>query len=100
MIDLEQYKPNINKTCNALPIKRLSLFGSILNDNFSDQSDIDVLVSIDDREDLDRFEIYFQLKENLENIFERTVDLVIEKKFNNPLFQKSVSATKVTIYER
>ena len=40
------------------------------------------------------------IKEKLEDFFNRPVDLVIDKKFKNPYFDKSVNNNRETIYER
>lgn len=76
------------------------MFGSVLNKNFSPDSDIDVLVVFDESRDMDLFNAYFDLKEKLEEIFKRTVDLVIDRKFRNPYFRESVENTREIIYER
>lgn len=97
---IENYKPKITKICEAMPIKRLGLFGSILNDNYNSESDIDVLVLFEENKDIDIFNNYFELKEKLEEIFNRRVDLVIDKNFRNPYFKKSIEKTRQIIYER
>jgi len=83
-----------------LPVKRLGLFGSVLSQNFSRSSDIDVLVIFDTSENIDLFNKYFELKEQLEEVFERDIDLVVDKKFKNPIFRESVDRTRTVIYER
>ena len=100
MIDIEKVKPSIERVCRQLPVKRLGLFGSALTHDFSQSSDVDVLVIFDSNEDIDLFEKYFELKERLEKIFKRGVDLVIDKKFRNPVFRASVERTRTVIYER
>ena len=100
MIDIEKIKPEIERICRRLPVKRLGLFGSALTRNFSQNSDIDVLVVFDSGEDIDLFNKYFELKEQLEEIFKQEVDLVVDKKFKNPIFRESVDRTRTVIYER
>lgn len=100
MIDIERIKPQIEQICRRLPVKRLGLFGSALTPNFSNKSDVDVLVVFDTAQNIDLFDKYFELKEQLEKLFNRTVDLVIDKKFKNPVFRKAVDATRTVIYER
>lgn len=100
MIDLSSFTPEIQRACEKLPVKRLSVFGSALTDKFGAVSDIDVLVTFDARQDTDLFSRYFELKERLQMIFGREVDLVIDKPFRNPVFQQSVEKTRTTIYER
>ena len=100
MIDIEEVKPAIERICQRLPVKRLGLFGSALTQNFSQSSDVDVLVVFDSREDIDFFEKYFELKEQLEMLLKREVDLVVDKKFKNQIFRESVDKTRTVIYER
>ena len=71
-----------------------------LQKEFSDESDIDVIVLFDRKEDIALFDVYFSLKEELEKVFGRNVDLVVEKKFSNPYFKKSLEKTREIIYER
>lgn len=100
MIDIEAIKPEIERICRRLPVKRLGLFGSALSDNFSQHSDIDVLVIFDSDENIDLFDKYFELKEQLQEIFKRQVDLVVDKKFRNPVLRESIERTRTIIYER
>ncbi|RKY12423.1 MAG: hypothetical protein DRP65_01265 [Planctomycetota bacterium] len=97
---MEKVKPEIERICRRLPVKRLGLFGSALSRNFSRSSDIDVLVIFDSGENIDHFDKYFELKEQLEEIFKQEVDLVVDKKFKNPIFRESVDRTRTVIYER
>ena len=100
MIDLEQYYNEIKQICDFLPVKRLGLFGSVLNKEFTSESDIDVLVLFDKKQEMDLFDNYFELKEKLEEVFHRQVDLVIDKNFENPFFKKSIEQSRKIIYER
>jgi uncharacterized protein len=100
MIDLETIKPDIERICRSLPVRRLGLFGSAVSPNFSEGSDVDVLVLFDAGENIDLFENYFELKERLEELFKRQVDLVVDKKFKNPVLRESIDRTRIVIYER
>ena len=100
MIDIEKIKPEIEKVCRKLPVKRLGLFGSALSQDFSQSSDVDVLVVFESGENIDLFDKYFELKEQLEEVFRREVDLVVDRKFKNPVLRKSIDRTRVVIYER
>jgi len=100
MIDIEKFKPEIERVCRSMPVKRLGLFGSALSQNFSQGSDIDVLVIFDSDENIDVFDKYFELKEQLEEIFKRDVDLVVDRKFKNPVLRESIDRTRTIIYER
>lgn len=100
MINIEKIKPDVERVCRRLPVKRLGLFGSALSRNFSQDSDVDVLVIFDSGENIDLFDKYFELKEQLEEIFQREVDLVVDKKFRNPVLRETIDRTRIVIYER
>jgi predicted nucleotidyltransferase len=100
MFDIERFKPEIERVCQRLPVKRLGLFGSALSHDFSQGSDVDVLVIFDSGEEIDLFDKYFELKEQLERIFQREVDLVVDRKFKNPVLRESIDRTRTVIYER
>ena len=100
MLDIQTYKDEINAVCREFPVKRLGVYGSALTGNFSDSSDVDMLVVFDKKTGMDFFDVYFSLKERLEKVFNRSVDLVVDKKFKNPYFQAVVDRTRRGVYER
>ena len=100
MVDIEKVRPEIERVCRRLPVKRLGLFGSALSQDFSQSSDVDVLVIFDSGENIDLFDKYFELKEQLEKLFQRDVDLVVDRKFKNPVLREAIDRTRVVIYEQ
>jgi predicted nucleotidyltransferase len=100
MIDIERIKPDIERVCRSLPVKRLGLFGSALRGDFSQGSDVDVLVIFDSGENIDLFDKYFELKEQLQEVFKRQVDLVVDKQFKNPVLRETINRTRTIIYEQ
>jgi len=97
--DFDVYKADLNKICKAFDVSRLMSFGSVNTDKFREDSDIDLLVIFDESEKYDLFERYFGLKEKLEELFKRPVELVFDRNFKNPYFRESVNKTKKVIYE-
>jgi predicted nucleotidyltransferase len=100
MLDLENYRDDLENLCNSQPIERLGIFGSSLTDKFNKDSDVDVLVVFDQSQEIDYFNKYFELKSRLEEIFNRSVDLIVDKQFKNPYFQKVVNQSRKVVYER
>jgi len=76
------------------------LFGSVLTDQFNDSSDIDLLIQFDQVELLEYFDNYMDLKEKLEKMFNRQVDLVENQAVRNPIFRKVLDREKRLLYER
>ncbi|HAT76008.1 MAG TPA: nucleotidyltransferase [Flavobacterium sp.] len=96
MIKLESHIRKIISLCKALSVRKLDLIGSAARDDFKENSDIDVLVVFDG--DMNLFDRYFELKENLEKIFGRSVDIVMEEAIKNPIFRKSINQDRVLLY--
>lgn len=86
--------------CRKHKVKTLSVFGSILTDRFNDQSDVDLLVDFEpiDHDTFDYVGNYFDLKDSLEQLFNRKVDLIEYGKNLNPIFKALVDKKKQLIY--
>jgi hypothetical protein len=97
MINLNELKPPICQLCKHLGVKRLDIFGSATTDQFNDDSDVDVLVQFE-RGRGDLFNRYFDLKEGLEQIFKRPVDVVVEESLKNPYFKLTIEQMRKNIY--
>lgn len=78
--------------CQRRGVRRLWLFGSALSTAFDpDTSDIDFLVEFSDAAD-DPFDSYFGLKEDLEQLLGRPVDLVTPKSSRTPTLLRRSSS--------
>ena len=90
----------IFELCKKHRVKSLSVFGSILTDKFNDNSDVDLLVDFEpiDHDKFDYVSNYFGLRDALELLFNRKVDLIEEKGLRNKYFIASVNRTKQLIY--
>jgi predicted nucleotidyltransferase len=96
---IEQKRAAIEALCRALGIRRLDLFGSAVGGSFDpDSSDVDVLVEFDVRSGFDYFGTYFGLKEGLERILGRPVDVVSVTSIRNPYFRDQVMRTRESLY--
>jgi len=96
MIKIEQYRKSIQTICRELSLKRLDIVGSAARDDFSGESDVDVLVTFDGDNRL--FDRYFELKERLEKVFERLVDVIEERAVRNPYFRNMIEKDRIRIY--
>jgi uncharacterized protein len=97
---IDTYRNQIIELCDNHKVKELYLFGSALTDQFNDSSDIDLLVQFNQVELLEYFDNYMDLKEKLEKMFNRQVDLVENQAVKNPIFRKVLDREKRLIYER
>jgi predicted nucleotidyltransferase len=96
---IEQRLPQIRRLCRRFHVRRLELFGSAARDDFNAQrSDFDFLVEFDRAKGLSALGAYFGLKEALERLLEREVDLVMFKAVENPYLKASIEENRETVY--
>jgi predicted nucleotidyltransferase len=67
--------PQIIDFCRRWKLTEFSLFGSVLRDDFTPDSDVDVLIDFPRDSGLTLFS-WVQMTEELEQIFQRRVDLL------------------------
>jgi predicted nucleotidyltransferase len=80
-------------------VKELYLFGSILTNKFVETSDVDLLVQFGNMDIDHYFDNYMDFKDELEDLFNRPVDLVENQAIKNPVFRKVVDREKQLVYE-
>lgn len=88
----------IKKLCKKYKVRTLSVFGSVIRDDFQNDSDIDFVVDFNENDPLKYTDLYFQFKENLEDLLKRQIDLIEERGIKNNFFRKELNETKVLIY--
>ncbi|NPV51644.1 MAG: nucleotidyltransferase domain-containing protein [Candidatus Methanofastidiosum sp.] len=97
---LEKRKKELIAICQALSIKSIYAFGSVVSDRFRDDSDIDFLISFSDNLTVDEYtKNYFTLHYKLRELFNREIDIVTERTLSNPYFIESINESKQLIYE-
>jgi predicted nucleotidyltransferase len=89
----------IEALCRPLGVRRLDLFGSAAEGSFDPEtSDVDVLAEFAGGAGFDYFGTYFALKEGLEQILGRPVDVVSATGIRNPYFREQVMRTRELLY--
>lgn len=73
--NIEWPEQRIDEFCRRWNIRSLSLFGSVLRDDFRPDSDIDVLFTYDDEASITGFDLV-DMEDELSRILGRKVDLV------------------------
>jgi len=87
----------IEEFCRKWKIREFSLFGSVLRDDFNADSNVDVLVTFDDNAGWS-LEDRFNMKDELQEMFGREIDLVNKKGLTNPFRRHSILTTKKVLY--
>lgn len=88
----------LHKLCKKFNVKELYLFGSAVSEDFSDDSDLDFIVKFDRQGYEGAFDQFIEFKQQLEQIYDRPVDLYHQKKFRNSIFREEVERSKQLIY--
>jgi uncharacterized protein len=100
---MELIKNNISEIkelCNKYHVAELYVFGSVTKENFSASSDIDFLVRFQNVDPREYFDNYMDLKESLEELLSRNVDLVEIQTVKNPILKRSINRDKISLYRR
>jgi predicted nucleotidyltransferase len=90
-------KDKITEFCRRWQIQELAIFGSALGDDFRPDSDVDVLVVLQDDAAWSLFD-HIQAEEELKQIFGREVDLVEKKAIRNPFRRHHILSNHEVIY--
>ncbi len=86
--------------CKNHMVKYLYAFGSSTTDKFDfKNSDIDLLVEIEDPDPIERGEKLISLWDNFEQFFHRKVDLLTYASIRNPHLRNNINSTKILLYE-
>jgi hypothetical protein len=97
--EIDARRGEMLRLCVRFAVRRLELFGSAGSGGFDPaRSDLDFLVEFGVSERLTPFEQYFGLKEALEALFGRAVDLVMAGAPRNPYFLKSLNESRKLLY--
>jgi predicted nucleotidyltransferase len=97
---IRQQNTQIATLCRRHHARRLELFGSATRADFDPvRSDLDFLVDLpDDLPPGGYAEAFFALKQGLEALFERPVDLLSRTQIVNPHLQRRVDSERVVVY--
>jgi uncharacterized protein len=88
---------DIENFCRRWKIIELSLFGSILREDFGPESDVDVLVTFANDIEWTLYDLV-DMQEDLKNIFGRHVDLVLKSGLRNPFRRREILRSQGVIY--
>ncbi len=90
-------KEQIAEFCRKWKIREFSLFGSVLRDDFGPDSDVDVLILLEDDAPWDLFD-WVDMIDELKTIFGREVDLVEKTAIVNPFRRRHILDTHEVVY--
>jgi predicted nucleotidyltransferase len=98
---IDRLRGDIAALCRRYHVRRLELFGSATRDDFdAAASDFDFVVEFDrDHPDALSFKTYLGLKESLEALLGRPVDLIEPGALRNPYLKESIRRGREPVFE-
>jgi uncharacterized protein len=97
--EIELHREELRGLCRRFHVRRLDLFGSAARGDFDpEHSDVDFLVEFDRSAPQHPFDAYFGLKEALEELLRRPVDLVEAGAVRNPYLKASIERSRENVY--
>jgi predicted nucleotidyltransferase len=100
MIEIVRQKTEeLRAICQLHSVSELYLFGSSASGRSSSDSDLDFAVLFSDHlSPLEHGDSFFELKDELEKLFDREIDLVSYRVIKNPIFKEELDKTKIALY--
>jgi len=96
---VETKRAELAALCREYGVERLELFGSAARTDFdASNSDLDFLVTLGCGQTKSAFDAYFELKDELELLFGRSVDLVSKGSIRNPYVLASIERDRQLLY--
>lgn len=98
MKTLEIPLDSIQILCEKHQVEKLYLFGSAAKGTMTEGSDVDLLVKFKEMKTSEYFENFLVLKNELQGVFGRKIDLVELQTLKNPVLIESINQSKELIY--
>jgi len=83
--------------CRKWKVRELSLFGSVLREDFRPDSDVDVLVEFEPDHGWSLYDL-LDMEEELNGLVGRRVDLVTKGGLRNPIRRQEILRTRQVVY--
>lgn len=97
---IQKNYPTLTALCERHQVTTLYVFGSVLNERFRPDSDLDFLVTFGAVEPEAYADNYFDLRDALSPLFQRKIDLLESQTLQNPHLKHIVENSKVLVYAR
>ena len=91
-------KKELVELCLKHQINKLYVFGSVLENRFTEKSDYDFLIQFKDIPFDQYTDHYFELHDDLEKLLGRKIDLLTEKSLKNKFFKEKVVSSRLLLY--
>ena len=96
---IDEHRTELEGLCRRYRVRSLYLFGSAAREDFDPaRSDVDLLVEFEPIPVGGYADAYFGLRESLEALFGRDVDLVTVAAVRNPYMKADIERTRSLLY--
>ena len=96
---IDDHRAALIDLCRRYRVRSLAVFGSAARDDFDpDRSDVDLLVEFEPVAGDGYADAYFGLRESLEDLLGRDVDLVALSAVRNPYMKADIERTRTLLY--
>jgi predicted nucleotidyltransferase len=96
---IADHRSEIADLCRRYSVQRLELFGSATGFAFDPRhSDADFLVEFEPLAEGEHANAYFGLRESLESLLARPIDLVMTRAIRNRYFLEAIEPTRTLLY--
>ena len=83
--------------CRKYHVNELSIFGSSIRKDFTQNSDVDILVSFGNNPEISLFDL-MDLEDEFSKLLKRDVDIVEIESLRNPIRKNKILSTREIIY--
>jgi predicted nucleotidyltransferase len=91
--------PMLKEILEKYGVAKAYIFGSATGDNFTTQSDIDLLISLKSYDDpIEAGEQFWGIYYDTKELFKREVDILSERNLKNPFFIEELNNSRIQIY--
>jgi predicted nucleotidyltransferase len=88
---------DVVRLCKKFFVNEMSIFGSSVRDDFSSNSDVDILVSFNNDSEITLFDI-MDLENEFSKLLKKEVGIVEQKSLKNPIRKNRILSTREVIY--
>ncbi|RYE17475.1 MAG: nucleotidyltransferase domain-containing protein [Sphingobacteriales bacterium] len=96
--EIDYHTDEFAALCKSHKVNELYLFGSFANGNSSKDSDVDLIVDIQEKDPIQKGQLLLSLYSNFESYFKRRIDLLTFESIRNPFLEEQIELTKKLIY--